>query len=260
MLEHLWFTIGILLLISTLIYQILPLSFTLVPDRVSIFFLIPFSIFIANIVDKMNRRDLLSIITIVVIVIFTLNAIELTSTKEINFKSSPYGIDRTKISIDNIYELTIFQTKFGPLLLYTSGMKSDSLVTAQDIKAFEWIKENTNTGDIFLNNFDAGNWIPAIAYRPVLLGHLSYNFKAEIDEKYNLSTFCTIDYDYSTTSSYSCDYSKLKNISKLKARNVKYIYFSKISSDEPIFTEQDFQDDNFKKVYDREGVKIYEIQ
>lgn len=50
-----------------------------------------------------------------------------------------------------------------------TSYKNEGMVTANDLVVFDWIKNNTNESDVFLNNYgDAGVWIPAIAGRMVM--------------------------------------------------------------------------------------------
>ena len=47
-----------------------------------------------------------------------------------------------------------------------------SAVTDADLRAFQWIEENSEEGAVFLNNYgDAGLWIPGIVLRPAVVIH-----------------------------------------------------------------------------------------
>ena len=107
-----------------------------------------------------------------------------------------------------------------------------SMVTSDDLKAFEWINKNTKTEDIFLSNpGDAGLWISALTLRrstsnqiiPIyheeadkLLSNLKPNY-VFIGKKKVYDTFLDLDYYVSNNNNYTQVYSNHGvNIFKIK--------------------------------------------
>jgi hypothetical protein len=115
-------------------------------------------------------------------------------------------------------------------LLY-KGLVPNSLLTKADLLAMYWIQENTEPGAAFHNRYgDASLWIPAIAFRPITDPHLNPFY---FDEFRAAS-------------------------SELKAQ---YIYVGKRKLlGEPISPgEFEAKPEIYRKVYDRDGVMIFEI-
>jgi len=58
-----------------------------------------------------------------------------------------------------------------------------SLVTPDDMKAFDWISKNTTSADVILNNYgDAGIWIPAIAGRRIKYNDTNAHYISDVRE------------------------------------------------------------------------------
>jgi hypothetical protein len=115
-------------------------------------------------------------------------------------------------------------------LLY-KGLIPNSLVTPADLQAMQWIQANTDPRAVFRNQYgDAGLWIPAIAFRGITDPHLNPFY---FDEFRAASRGLEARYAY---------------IGKKKALG------------EPI-SMQEFESrpDQYRKVYDYDGVMIYEI-
>jgi hypothetical protein len=115
--------------------------------------------------------------------------------------------------------------------LLHKGVMPHSLVTAADLKAIRWIAETTSPGGVVQNRYgDAGLWIPAIAFRPITDPHLNPFFFDEFRAA----------------------------APQLQAR---YVYVGKKKLlGEPIPPEEfASRPDRYRKVYDHEGVLIYEV-
>ncbi len=114
---------------------------------------------------------------------------------------------------------------------------------------------------MFLNNADAGNWIPAIPFRPTLLPHAPFNFRTELQKAYNLNGLITLDNNYSNLNTGTLNSEPFKNPDFLRARNVKYVYIGKKWLNPQLFTPETFyaRPKDFELIYDIEGIKIYRI-
>jgi hypothetical protein len=115
-------------------------------------------------------------------------------------------------------------------LLY-KGLIPNSLVTPADLQAMQWIKAHTDPRAVFRNRYgDAGLWIPAIAFRGITDPHLNPFY---FDEFRDASRGLEARYAY---------------IGKKKALG------------EPISIQEfESRQDTYRKVYDHDGVMIYEI-
>jgi hypothetical protein len=115
--------------------------------------------------------------------------------------------------------------------LFRKGILPNTLVSEADLKAIQWLAETTAPGTVVQNHYgDAGLWIPAIAFRPITDPHLNPFI---FDEFRSASP-------------------------RLKA---SYVYVGKEKRiGEPIAREEfESRPDMYHKVYDQEGVTIYEI-
>jgi hypothetical protein len=115
-------------------------------------------------------------------------------------------------------------------LLY-KGLIPNSLVTPADLQAMQWIQAHTDPRAVFRNRYgDAGLWIPAIAFRGITDPHLNPFYFDEF---------------------------------RAAARGLKaqYVYIGKKKAlGEPISIQEfESRQDMYRKVYDHEGVMIYEI-
>lgn len=111
------------------------------------------------------------------------------------------------------------------------GLIQWSPVTEADMKAMEWIQKNTDPNDVFYNRYgDAGLWIPAIAFRPITDPHLNPFYFDEFRE----------------------------GSRGLKA---KYVYVGKRKVYGEPFSRDQFESrrDTYRKVYDSDGVTIYQV-
>jgi hypothetical protein len=115
-------------------------------------------------------------------------------------------------------------------LLY-KGLVPNSLLTKADLLAMRWIQEHTAPGAAFQNHYgDAGLWIPAIAFRPITEPHLNPFY---FDEFRAASP----------------------------GLNAQYVYVGKKKAlGEPIsLVEFESAPNRYRKVYDHDGVVIYEV-
>jgi hypothetical protein len=126
--------------------------------------------------------------------------------------------------------ISFVSVRYNDELLY-KGLVPNSLVTKADMEAMRWIQDNTEPGVVFRNYYgDAGLWIPAIAFRGITEPHLNPFY---FDEFRAASTGLEARYVY---------------VGKKKALGAP------ISLD-----EFESAPDRYRKVYDRDGVVIYEI-
>lgn len=250
------FFFAICLLLVNIKFWILPFTYAFRSDRVSMLFLLPYSFFAASLVKLYKKTIFLLIITLL------LGGGIFFWAQPSLFSTSPYAIDRTQITITHALTLGLFQFLGGPVYLFLFGMEEDSLVTQEDINAFLWIRENIPKDALFLNNkIDAGTWIPAIAYRPIVLPQVPGNFKEEILAAYNLSKFMKDETDPSLTRSRSLAYLPT-DADELRERKISYVYIGKKYRTEPypILKRTDFINrPEFELVYDQGGVTIFKV-
>jgi len=248
----------ILLLINSYSHA-LPFSYIIFIDRLSMFFILPLSLLVGLFIHLLYRNYkmflfLLFVIYIIICIFY------LSSFKQLDFEHSPYNTDRTSIDFNSAITLIMFQTLQGPTALYLFGMSPDSILTNSDLEAFNWIKENTFGEDLFLNNpSDGGKWVSALAYRPMLMPHVSVAYHKDMDLAYHLSEFSIPETDISTIAKSVFNYTALKDYEFLKDRKVKYIYIGKKSFWKQEFLPDDFDNEKFLKVYNNNGVIIYKI-
>jgi hypothetical protein len=114
--------------------------------------------------------------------------------------------------------------------LFYKGVVPNALVTPADLRAMQWIQANTDPQAVFRNQYgDAGLWIPAIAFRGITDPHLNPFY---FDEFRAAS----------------------------RAFEARYVYVGKKKAlGEPISVQEfESRPDRYRKVYDHDGVMIYE--
>jgi len=115
--------------------------------------------------------------------------------------------------------------------LLKKGLIPNSLVTSADLQAMQWIQAHTDPRAVFRNRYgDAGLWIPAIAFRGITDPHLNPFY-----------------FDEFRTAA--------------KGLEARYVYIGKKKAlGEPIALQEfESRQDTYRKVYDHDGVVIYEI-
>jgi hypothetical protein len=152
----------IFLLVLNSHYWIIPLSYVLIPYRIATMALIPVAFFIAG------------------LIMFSFKTFfENVMKKE--FSAKILGLCAL-ISIILI-SVACFQNSVSRYSFFLRSSESNSMVTDNDIAAFEWIIANTEQDDLFLNNYgDAGAWIPAIAFRPAIDIHNTPSYFDEFNK------------------------------------------------------------------------------
>lgn len=183
-------------LVINSMYWLLPLSYAIYPERVALLLLLPSGLGIGALLDGVCRL-----------------------------------VARRDILLWGMASLIIFVAIRHNEKLFYKGLIPNALVSEADLKAIQWIAENTPPEAVVQNRYgDAGLWIPAIAFRPITDPHLSPFF-----------------FDEFRTAS-----------PRLKAR---YVYVGKKKLlGEPIAREEfESRPDMYRKVYDHDGVIIYEI-
>jgi hypothetical protein len=126
--------------------------------------------------------------------------------------------------------LVLFVTVRPNEKLFYKGVIPHTLVTPTDLQAMQWIHAHTDPRAVFRNQYgDAGLWIPAIAFRAITDPHLNPFY---FDEFRAASR-------------------------ELEAR---YVYIGKKKAlGEPISIQEfESRPDRYRKVYDHDGVMIYE--
>jgi hypothetical protein len=115
-------------------------------------------------------------------------------------------------------------------LLY-KGLIPNSLVTPADLQAMQWIKANTPPWAVFRNRYgDAGLWLPAIAFRGITDPHLNPFY-----------------------------FDEFRAASRGLEARYAYIGKKKALGEPRSVQEFESRPDLYRKVYDHEGVVIYEV-
>lgn len=198
---HLLFLIGIYALIINAQYWILPFSPMLYPKRVALLMLIPISHAVAYLAHTV-----------------------ITHMK--GNRATRYGV-----------VILLVAYAYHPImnLNIRRFIQSDafSAVTKNDLIALNWLKHNTNSEDIILNNYwDAGIWIPAISDRQIILYHTN-----PIDMDALIARTATETYAYIGSKT-------------LRAEGDDSIHREMLSKDPTRFT----------RVYQKGGVEIYRVK
>jgi hypothetical protein len=132
--QFILYSLMLLLLIINWRYWILPFSYALYPDRVTILLVIPLAVF---------------------------------GTSFVSWILSQYGKKLYRTIL--IGGLLVTSSWFYYYSYLVPSIRF-SAVTDADLKAFHWIEDNTEEGDVFLNNYgDAGIWIPGIILRSTVV-------------------------------------------------------------------------------------------
>lgn len=193
------FSLTVVGLVINSMYWVLPLSYAIYPERMALMLLLPFSLSIGALVGGV--RHFLGRFVPKDVIIWAVSGLMLVI--------SVYENERTFYRISMEY----------------------SLVTAADLQAMQWLRENTGPDDVVSTTYgDAGLWIPAIAFRPITDPHATPFYFDELREG-------------------------------LRSLEAKYVYVgARRVYGEPIARQQfDARPDTFRKVYERDGVTIYEI-
>ncbi|HLD06885.1 MAG TPA: hypothetical protein VJC16_05120 [Candidatus Nanoarchaeia archaeon] len=251
------FTLLVFLMIVNAKYWILPFSFTLMTDRISLFFIIPFSFCTAGLVEQLVKRKAFWI----AVGLYLVLVIGYFSAVDINYFTSPYYTDRSAIGVKDVAALAAYQAIGGPAALFMFGMENDSLITEADLLAFAWIRENTLPEDIFIND-QSGKWIPVMTHRRILIVHVPLNYHEEIRVAYNLTSFYTKEYIVGgiTTPQFNLE-EFLSDIANVKSRGIKYVYIGKkylfrYLIDSALF----LNNPDYELVYNGEGVRIFKVR
>jgi hypothetical protein len=140
-------------------------------------------------------------------------------------------VARRAILLWGVAGLIVFVAVSQNERLFHKGLIPSALMSDADLKAIQWIAATTAPGTVIQNRYgDAGLWIPAIAFHPITDPHLSPFF---FDEFRAASPRLKTEYVY---------------IGKKKLLG------------EPIAREEfESRPDMYRKVYDHDGVFIYEI-
>lgn len=226
--RHLWKYVGLFLVGEAIILYnalagILPLTVSLMPDRMTLIALIPLSICVASLFSKLSRK----VVSCIISILFITGYFVYGSSDNFAFSTSPYNTDRTGMTVNGIVKIAFFQAFAGPAHLFVFGMKEDSWVTEADLEAFRWIEKNTPQDALFFNMPGTGVWIPALAYREVVLPHVPLNYHTEVFTEFNLTPFIKCDMDYSTP--HTCEFNEtlfLFDKNNLLKRNINYIYYN----------------------------------
>lgn len=136
-----------------------------------------------------------------------------------------------KFIIDHLADVNKFQLNYN---LYEN-----------DLKAFEWLKNNAKKDDVILCSLGIGVYIPGRTGRKVYLGHYDQTVNFPEKLKY-LGKF----YDESTSDDF--------RLALLKINNIKYIYYGEFERYMGTFkiNESSF----LEKCYENEGVKIFRVR
>ena len=140
-------------------------------------------------------------------------------------------LPKTTLPIWIMAALVLFTAVRENEKLFYHGLTAHCLLTEADLKAMQWLQVHTNPGDVIHNRYgDAGLWIPALASRVITDPHLSPFY---FDEFRAAST-------------------------RLKARYV-YVGKKKLLGEPIVVEEFESAPAKYRRVYDHDGVIIYQI-
>jgi hypothetical protein len=159
-----------------------------------------------------------------------------------------------KWQIDLIKTLTIILIICG--LIFSTLSYINRVATAPPTKemvlSLEWLKENTASDDIILSYYTKGNWITAIAERPVILDSQT-DYTPDLNARFN---------DTNTTF-YSRNLETAKSV--LDRYNIRYIYIDQEMKQGQVWTREEqgllflFRNsETFKKIYDKNSIEVWE--
>jgi hypothetical protein len=115
--------------------------------------------------------------------------------------------------------------------LFYKGLIPNSLVTPADLQAMQWIQAHTDPRAVFRNQYgDAGLWLPAIAFRGIADPHLNPFY-----------------------------FDEFRAASRGLEARYAYIGKKKALGEPTSIQEFESRQDIYRKVYDHDGVVIYEI-
>jgi hypothetical protein len=190
-----WILTAVGLIINSM-HWVLPLSYALYPERVALLLLLPLALGISALLDSVRNL-----------------------------------FPKTTLPIWVMAALVLFTSARENEKLFHHGLAAHCLLTGADLQAMQWLRVNTNPGDVVQNRYgDAGLWIPALAFSGITDPHLSPFY---FDEFRAGST-------------------------RLRA---KYVYVGKKKVlGEPILLEEfESAPAKYRRVYDHGGVIIYEV-
>ena len=190
------YVLTVLALIMNSMYWLLPMSYALYPERVALLVLFPCAFGIAALLDGMYRI-----------------------------------LARRWMVLVIMAALVLWRGVYHNERLLYKQVLPNVLLTQSDLNAMQWIKERTEVGAVFRNQYgDAGLWIPAIAFRAITDPHLSPFYFDEFR-------------------------------AAAEGLSATYVYIGKRKVlGEPIsLTEFESAPGTYRKVYEQDGVIIYEI-
>ncbi|MFH2021222.1 MAG: hypothetical protein ABIJ34_07420 [archaeon] len=198
-----YFSVIFILILSSR-YKFIPISDVLFSERTAMILLLPLSIlfceFLANITNRKLTRNL--------------------------FPDSKLAMP-VLLSIVIAYLFFVSATNYQHYLRISDTY---SMVTPDDLDAFSWILNNTDSTDYFITNYgDAGLWLPVLTDRPALQMQLPPMYLDEFNEFQE------------------------KQVSK-------YIFFGSKKVYECDLRIEDYKSDEYEIVYSKKGVTIFKIK
>jgi hypothetical protein len=165
-------------------------------------------------------------------------------------------IVKMRYSLSIIKKLTIGLLLFGLVFSAVSYMARTSTLLPDDSIAdsLEWLKANSKPENIVFSHYKKGEWIQAIAERPVLLNSNLIYIK---DVKAKLNDSDTIFYSRTLK----------KTVSLLDKYNISYIWIDSEMNKGLVWTKEDegllflfSNKENFEKLYDKQGIEIWKVK
>jgi hypothetical protein len=169
--------------------------------------------------------------------------------------SASIFIIKMRYSISVIKRLTIYLLLFGLIfstISYTARVSTlypDKTV----VNSLNWLNENTKPGEIIFSHYTKGNWIEAIAERPVILDSNLIYIK---DVKTKLNDAETIFYSRNLK----------KTTDLIEKYNISYIWIDSEMKKDLVWVKDEegllflfSNKDIFKREYNEEGIEIWEI-
>jgi len=143
-------------------------------------------------------------------------------------------------------------------LLFSAGFyiarTSSAIPDDAMIESLEWLREESDKGDIIFSHYSNGFWIETVSQRPVILDNY-YNYIDSVDMRFNNSEELFFSRNLDNT------------IELLDKYNVKYIFITPEMKKGLVWEREKegllflFRNEQtFKRVYDQDGIEIWQYK
>jgi len=167
-----------------------------------------------------------------------------------------YGLMIMKWTLKSVKKLTALVLVLS--LLFSAGFyiarTSSAIPDDAMIESLEWLREESDKGDIIFSHYSNGFWIETVSQRPVILDNY-YNYIDSVDMRFNNSEELFFSRNLDNT------------IELLDKYNVKYIFITPEMKKGLVWEREKegllflFRNEQtFKRVYDQDGIEIWQYK